>query len=206
MQVETVVVGPYQTNCYLAWENPGNTLVIDPGSEPDLIIETLRKRGLTPGAYVLTHGHVDHVSAVADLLDAHPAPVAIHANDLRWAFEQINEMRPFFPTPRRPNATFQNLGNSPEWTCGDLACAVICTPGHTPGGICLYMPSVEILFSGDTLFAGSAGRTDLAGGNSRALMQSLKRIATLPDNVTVYPGHGPATTIEHEKMTNFFLI
>jgi glyoxylase-like metal-dependent hydrolase (beta-lactamase superfamily II) len=205
MQVETVVVGAYQTNCCIVWENPDNCVVIDPGSDPEAIVEVLRKHRLTPGAYVLTHGHVDHVSAVADLSDTYPAPVAIHADDLQWAFEEMNAMRPFYSTPRRPNAEFQNLGESPEWTCGTLCFTVISTPGHTPGGICLYMPAAEILFSGDTLFAGSAGRTDLAGGNSRTLMLSLKRLAALPDNVTVYPGHGPSTTIGHEKATNFFL-
>jgi len=205
MHIETVIVGEFQANCYVVWARSKKAIVIDPGAEAANILAVIEKNKLTVAAYLLTHGHMDHISALGDLHEAIPAPVGIHAADLEWAFDQGNQMPPFYGAPRRPSEIARVLEDGQEWTDTGLTCKVISTPGHTPGSVCFFLPEQNVLFSGDTLFAGSVGRTDLPGGNPRILSASLERISQMPDNTIVYPGHGPATEIACEKKNNFFL-
>jgi len=205
MQIRTVVVGEFQVNCFIVWGKEKDAIVIDPGKEADRIQAVIEDEGLTVGAYVLTHGHIDHIAGLADLYDALPAPIALHGTDAKWAFEAANEFPPFYPPARKPADVSRLLEDGQEWTDAGLAYRVIRTPGHTPGSVCLLFDEDHTLFSGDTLFMGSVGRTDFPGGDPRALQQSLATLARLPDETVVYTGHGPATSIEVEKRTNYFM-
>jgi glyoxylase-like metal-dependent hydrolase (beta-lactamase superfamily II) len=205
MPIETVVVGPFEVNCFIVWGDAKAALVIDPGSDPDRILAAIEDKGLSIAAYLLTHGHVDHVSGVGALHRVRPAPVAMHKDDRRWAFGAQNQMPPFYGVPEKPAAAERVLADGQEWTDGGLNYRIVGTPGHTPGGVCFYFPAQRTLFSGDTLFAGSVGRTDFPGGDSRVLARSLAELAKLPDDTRILAGHGPATTIGYEKQTNFFM-
>jgi len=205
MNVETLAVGAFETNCYVLWAAAPEALVIDPGADAGSILGFLGKQHLTVAAYLLTHGHVDHVSALADVCQALPAPVYIHAADRTWAFGPENQMPPYFPVPAMPKGSIHPLEDGQERSDAGLTYRVLLTPGHTPGSVCFLFPKEHVLLSGDTLFAGSVGRTDLPGGDSRALAASLARIVKLEDKTLVYPGHGPPTDMAREKRHNFFL-
>jgi glyoxylase-like metal-dependent hydrolase (beta-lactamase superfamily II) len=156
--------------------------------------------------YICTHGHADHINALAELHSRHPAPVAMHSLDWEWAFDERNRIEPYYPVPERPHIEHvEPLDSARDWTIADLHFQCIETPGHTPGSCCLLFQDAGILISGDTLFKGSCGRTDLPGGSPRRLKESLNKLKQLPDDVRVYPGHGPDTTIGLERMTNFFM-
>ena len=157
-------------------------------------------------AYVCTHGHADHINALAELHAARPAPVAMHSNDWAWAFSERNQIAPYYSVPQKPNIDgFLPLEESSEWAFGALRFQCIETPGHTPGSCCLLFTDAGILVAGDTLFKGSCGRTDLPGGDPRQLAASLNKLKQLPDDVRVFPGHGPSTTIGIERRTNFYM-
>jgi len=205
MNIEAIPVGEFQANCVVAWDDNAQAVVFDPGEESERIAAFLDGHGLTVAAYMLTHGHVDHVSAVADLYSARPAPIGLHPSDVEWAFEDCNHMPPFYGPPQKPPEVARLLAEGQNWNDGGLSYTVLETPGHSPGSVCYFFEQEEILVSGDTLFAGSVGRTDLIGGNSRALMASLKRLSGLPEATRVYSGHGPVTTIGTEKKVNYFL-
>jgi hydroxyacylglutathione hydrolase len=205
MRVETVVVGEFQVNCHIIWGKSREAIVVDPGADPEAIAKALARQKLTAGVYLLTHGHMDHLCALADLFDTQPAPVAMHPDDRRWAFSEVNQMPPFYPVPRRPNAVGRDLADGQQWTDAGLSYRVIATPGHTPGSVCFYFEDEGALLTGDTLFAGSVGRTDLPGGDGATLTQSLARIRELPEAVQIYSGHGPETQVGREKKANYFL-
>ncbi|MEI6971242.1 MAG: MBL fold metallo-hydrolase, partial [bacterium] len=157
-------------------------------------------------AYLLTHGHMDHIHALADVCDAAPAPVAMHGDDLAWSFTEENILPPYYTVaPRRPKGTIRAITGGQEYTDGGLHYKVLHTPGHAPGCVCFYFETSKVLFTGDTLFAGSVGRTDLPGGSSTVLTRSLASLARLPDDTVIYPGHGPDTTMAREKRTNYFM-
>lgn len=204
MTIETLVVGAYQVNCYLLAGADGAALVIDPGHEAARIRMRLRARGWKVAAVLLTHGHADHLSGLTELLAEHPAPVLMQAEDAHWAFSAQNRILPDYPGLAAAPATLQTVTDGQDLALAGLACRVLATPGHSPGGVCYYFPDAAALFSGDTLFQGTVGRTDLPGGNGRILAESLRRLARLPDATRVYPGHGPETTIGAEKRANFF--
>lgn len=205
MNVEAITVGPLQVNCYVAWGKVPDALVVDPGEDADRILDTLRTRRLKVAAYLLTHGHADHVSALAALCREQPAPVVLGPVDAAWAFTDLNQLPPVYPTPEKPSSPLVEAADGLEREDAGLLYRVIATPGHTPGGVCFYFPAERALFSGDTLFEGSVGRTDIPGGSARDLTRSLAHLVCLPDDTAVYPGHGPITTIGREKRTNFFL-
>ena len=205
MHIELLAVGPFETNCFVVWGEARQALIIDPGSEPDRILRLMDEERLGVAAYLLTHGHMDHISALAEIHRTRPAPVAIHGADLAWAFGELNQMPPFFGVPERPSRIERSLDDRQTWTDGGLTYHVMTTPGHTPGSLCFHFADEKALFCGDTLFAGSVGRTDLPGGDAVELTRSLAKLARLPADTAVYPGHGPATNIGHEKQTNFFL-
>ena len=183
MQIETLVLGPLATNCYIVADpKTGDSCVIDPGADPNRIKDLLRKKGLAPKFVIITHGHGDHIGANSKM----GLPILIHAADAQYL---VNP----------PASRLLEDGETIE--VGELILEVIHTPGHTPGSICLKCD--EMIFTGDTLFAEGYGRTDLPGGVEYKLIKSIReRLFTLPDETKVYPGHGPATTIGHEKGHN----
>jgi len=205
MNIECLTVGPFQSGCYIAWGPERHALVIDPGADAATILACLDARGLDVACYLLTHGHIDHVSALAEVSEKHPAPYALHALDLKWAFSASNQMPPFYPIPRRPAEPFRTLADGQTWTDGGLSYTVIGTPGHSPGSVCFHFPDEGVLFSGDTLFQGTVGRTDLPLGDGRMLTQSLRKLAQLPPDTRIIPGHGPETTLAEEFRINPFL-
>lgn len=206
MNIAPIVVGAFEVNCYICAGTDGQALVIDPGDDADKVIARLKQDGLSVAAYLLTHGHCDHITGLGELHDAFPAPVAIHPADRAWAFSASNTLTPFFPnTPRRPRAAEIDLTADQLFSYAGLPFSIIETPGHTPGGVCIYFADQALLVTGDTLFAGSVGRTDLPGGDSRLLAASLRKLKPLPDATMIYPGHGPSSTIAQEKRTNFYM-
>ncbi|HEY5621612.1 MAG TPA: MBL fold metallo-hydrolase [Pontiella sp.] len=204
MNIQSVFTGPFEESCYLVWDEAGKTVILDPGHDADEINRIIEQHGLAVAAYVCTHGHADHINALAELHALHPAPVAMHSNDLKWAFNFGIE--PYYPVPAKPGVDqFELLETAKDWTFSGLRLQCIHTPGHTPGSCCILFPEAGYLISGDTLFKGSCGRTDLPGGDPRALKNSLNKLKQLPDEIRVFPGHGPDTTIGIERATNFFM-
>lgn len=205
MMVETIPVGEYQANCFVAWGKAKQAIIIDPGDDAADILSFIKTHDLSIASYLLTHGHMDHICALAQLYESVPAPVGIHSTDLKWAFDN-NMPSPFYPIPKRPKEIARILADGQEWIDGGLKFKVIATPGHTPGCVCFYFEEEHILFTGDTLFAGSIGRTDLPGGDSKVMGKSLSILAKLPPETKVYSGHGPSTSIAFEKKNNFYML
>ncbi|MDD5521363.1 MAG: MBL fold metallo-hydrolase [Kiritimatiellae bacterium] len=205
MHIESITVGEFQVNCFVIWEKSPSAIVVDPGADPTIIVQFLKNNHLAPSLYLFTHGHYDHVSAIGDMCNMMPAPVAMHKEDSKWTFDEANQMPPFYGRPLQPEGIIIDLVDGSERSDASLKYKVIHTPGHTPGSVCIYFSDHNALFTGDTLFAGSVGRTDLYGGNSRKLQSSLEKLAVLPDITGIYPGHGPISTILQEKKTNYFM-
>lgn len=206
MNIECIPVGDFQTNCFIVWSETKEAIVIDPGGDTEQISGLVEINRLSVASYMMTHGHMDHISALADLHRKIPAPIGLHKAELDWAFTDVNQMLPFISTPKEPSKIERVLEEGQEWEDGGMKYEVIGTPGHTPGSVCFYFRNDNILFAGDTLFQGSVGRTDLPGGDSRTLQASLKKLAVLPEETKIYCGHGPSTTIQKEKQSNFFII
>ena len=206
MDIETRTTGFLEENCYFAIHPATRqTVVIDPGDDAPQLIVRLRELGATVVAYLLTHGHVDHLTALAELDAAFPAPIHVHPLDSAWCFSDRNGLPGFYAAPPKPTSSIVPVVEGAVLELAGARWFVIETPGHTPGGICWRLEDDRALFSGDTLFLGTAGRTDLPGGDSRALTRSLRKLAALPDDLTVYPGHGDPTTLGHEKKHNYFM-
>ena len=194
MKIQTIPVGMLQTNCYVAWlEGREDCVIVDPGDNAKKIISFLALQGLTPAAILLTHGHFDHDGAVKDLVQEYDCPVYMNKKELI--------LPAGFPTGRR--AYTHPCGEGDVLTLAGLQLQVLETPGHTPGSVCFLTGST--LFSGDTLFAGSCGRTDFPCGSWSALMASLRRLAALEGDRTVYPGHSEPTTLDSERKYNPYL-
>lgn len=206
MEHHLITVGAFEVNCALVWTpDQREAWVVDPGEDGGTILAALEQRGLTLARILLTHGHIDHIAALDDLSRAFPeAPVQMHAADAAWAFGPLNRLPPYLKVPRRP-ATLQTVDDGDMVVTGALQAKVLHTPGHSPGCICLGLEDGRLLFTGDTLFAGTVGRTDLTGGNGAMLARSLRLLAALPGNWRIIPGHGPVTTLETECRVNPFL-
>lgn len=207
MIIDKVVVSPFGTNCYIVGsESSREGIIIDPGDEAEAILEKVADLGLDIKLIVLTHGHIDHIGALKDIKEATGAEMAIHTDDaqsLRGKGGLIISLVSglSYPKPPPPDRLLQD-GDSLD--VGELHLKVLHTPGHTSGGICLVGEGV--VFSGDTLFNFSIGRTDLPGGSYRQLIESINtKLMVLPDDTVVYPGHGPETTIGAERTGNPFL-
>ncbi len=202
MNIKMLTLGAYQTNCYLAWaENSKTCAVIDPGYQPETVLSQVQELGLTVEAILLTHGHFDHVGAVEALERAANCAVWMHQADCPHSPNPI--LRQFFPLSGReiPNLHFFAQGQAIQ--AGELTFTVYETPGHTPGSVCLACGGA--LFSGDTLFSGSCGRTDLPGGDPQAMERSLASLTALDFSCRIFPGHGESTTLAEEKRYNPYL-
>jgi hydroxyacylglutathione hydrolase len=207
MILETFPVGPLRCNCtILGNELTHEAIVVDPGDNIPEILSRLQKHGLTLRQIVITHAHIDHVGGAARLKVATGAPVFLNHQDL--ALLDAMEMQAGWLGVATPQVTPPDASADDGLTIGlaTLPGEVIHTPGHTPGSICLLFPRQDLLIAGDTLFAGSIGRTDLPGGDGRQILRSLRdRLLVLPDTTRVLPGHGPQTTIGQERQFNPFL-
>jgi hydroxyacylglutathione hydrolase len=206
MDIETRTTGFLEENCYFVSRPvPRETVVIDPGDDAPQLIVRLRELGATVVAYLLTHGHVDHITALAALSAAYPAPIYLHPRDAAWCFTARNGLPGLYGAPAKPKGPIVPVAEGEVLELAGARWSVIETPGHTPGGVCWKLEDDRVLFSGDTLFRGSVGRTDLPGGDSRVLAQSLRKLAAIPEDLKIYPGHGDPTTLAHEKRHNYFL-
>jgi hydroxyacylglutathione hydrolase len=202
-----LIVGPLQCNCsILGDETSREAIVVDPGDNISRIVAELEQHDLTLKHIVVTHAHIDHIAGALQLKRLTGAPILYNQLDLPLV--KMMDMQAGWlgiPTPE-VSAPDDNLSDGKLIAIIGITGTVIHTPGHTEGSSCLYLANNSLLIAGDTLFAGSIGRTDLPGGNTRILLQSIHdRLLTLPDQVKVIPGHGPATTIGDERESNPFL-
>ncbi len=205
---EILPVGPLQCNCsVIGDEDTREAIVIDPGDEIEDVLALVRKHNLQVEQIVVTHAHIDHVGGAMKLRAATGAPILLNQND--YALLKMLDAQAAWigVPPPGPVEVDHNVGHDETISVGSHNATVLHTPGHTEGSICLYFPVEKKLIAGDTLFAGSIGRTDLPGGSFKKLMNSLhERVLALPDDTVVVPGHGPATTIWQERQTNPFLV
>lgn len=208
--IKKLVVGPLQANCYLVSDAASReTAIIDPGGDARKIIRCMEDGGLKPILIVDTHAHPDHVAANAELKKRYKIPILVHKDDAAALAQSgmLGKLIGLFLEPSPPPDKLLHDGD--EIKVGKLALKVIHTPGHTKGGICLWYEGqggeAPLLFSGDTVFQDSVGRTDLPGGSYDALMNSIEtKIMPLPDRTRILPGHGPETTLGREKRRNPF--
>lgn len=214
LNIKRIVVNPLQENCYLLWNEAGNGVILDPGcideAERDRLATCFLRERITPKEIWLTHGHFDHIFGVAALVREHSLTVRMAPEDRETLRANLQLTRQFgLPAPDgefacEPLSDGQRLAfpGSPA----EPVFQVIATPGHTPGGVCFYDAADKVLFSGDTLFAGSIGRTDHPGGDYDKLIVSIMdKLMGLPGDVDVLPGHGPRTSIGRERTRNPFL-
>ena len=204
MIIKTLPIGPLETNCYIVGcETTGEGLIIDPASDDDTIIQQVKKLNLTIKYILLTHGHFDHCCGLSAMKREFDVPVAVHPDDIPFVAQAKLHGKMYgidVPDIILPDTFIQE---DDCFEIGTYTLRAIHTPGHTPGGVCFVC--AKHLFSGDTLFSGSIGRTDLPGGNHTQIIASIKtKLYTLPDDTLVYPGHGPQTSIGDEKQYNPF--
>ncbi|MGQ9586448.1 MAG: MBL fold metallo-hydrolase [Anaerolineae bacterium] len=205
MLIQTLTVGPLMANCYIVQEvSHGPALVIDPGGDAPAILRALEVAGAEVAGILCTHGHWDHVAAAPDLAKKTGAPIAIHEDEVSLFVSGggaawFGLPRSRFPQPDRL------LQEGDTATLGSLTFQVWHTPGHSPGSVCLYHEEEGVLFDGDVLFREGIGRSDLPGGSPTLLKESLRRLLSLPDATRVLSGHGPESTIGHERTHNPWL-
>lgn len=204
---EIFPVGPLQCNCSVVGdEQTHEAMVIDPGDDIEHVLAIVQKHGLTVKQIVITHAHIDHVGGAMKLKQATGAPIVLNQND--YALLKMLDIQAGWLGMRSPGnvSIDSSVGSGDKIQAGNITADVLHTPGHTEGSICLYFEPESKLIAGDTLFAGSIGRTDLPGGSYKKIMQSLHGpVLALPDATVVVPGHGPLTTIGEERENNPFL-
>jgi hydroxyacylglutathione hydrolase len=206
MEIDGLVLGSYQTNCYILREDESvkECLVVDTALEAGGLIDFLDERKLDPVAVVLTHGHADHITGVELLRGKFPGiKVFIHKLDAEMLTGALSNLSLMAGRKFSTDPADCALEEGDVVEQAGVRLKVLHTPGHTPGGICLYSEDEGIVFSGDTLFCAGVGRTDFPGGSMTRLLKSIReKLLILPDETVVYPGHGPVTTIAQEKATN----
>lgn len=200
-------LGSLQTNCYIV-KQEGSCLIIDPGEEGKRIIQLLNKHKLTPKAILLTHAHFDHIGAVDIVRDHYNIPVYIHEKEAKWLLDPALNGSQFFTLGHlvRIKPADIILYKEETRTIGDFEMQIFETPGHSPGSVSFYFAKERVVLSGDALFKGSIGRTDLPGGNHQQLLRSIReKLLTLPEDTIVLSGHGESSTIKEEIDSNPFL-
>ncbi len=209
LEIQTIVSMPFEQNTYVVWL-PGSTeaLVIDPGLEPELILECLEQHGLTVSAILNTHGHADHIGGNGVLKERYPkAPLLIGVNEARLLTDaEANLSAPFGFEIISPRAD-RTLVEGEKITFAGIELEVLEVPGHSPGHVVfVHRGTPTLVFGGDVLFRGSIGRYDFPGGNGKLLLDGIrKKLYSLPDDTVIYPGHGPVTTVGHERHSNPFV-
>jgi glyoxylase-like metal-dependent hydrolase (beta-lactamase superfamily II) len=205
---EIFPVGPIQCNCSIIGDEATyEAMVIDPGDEIETVLALVRKHNLQVKQIVITHAHIDHVGGAMKLRAATGAPILLNQND--YALLKMLDEQAAWVGMAPPGAVEidQSVTTGDTVKAGGHAANILHTPGHTEGSICLYFPAEKLLVAGDTLFAGSIGRTDLPGGSTQKIMQSLHTtVLALPDDTVVIPGHGQLTTIGEEREGNPWLV
>jgi hydroxyacylglutathione hydrolase len=204
MICDSLEVGPLEVNCFiLGCEETRKGIVIDPGGYPEEIIAAVERLKLSILHIINTHGHFDHIGANRAIKERLGADLMIHANDSPMLGRAADIARTYGIHGENSPQPDAFLADGMEIVFGKQLMTVLHTPGHTPGGCCFYFEAEKMVITGDTLFADSIGRTDLPGGSHQQLLKSVRnRLFTLPDDFTAYPGHGPKTTIGHEKRCN----
>ena len=210
MDIQRIVTGAYQENAYLVFDGAGKAAAVDPGEDAPRILAALRDAGAELAAVLLSHGHLDHIAALPALLAAAPAPVHVAAADADWCFTERNRLEPYAPVLSPPANLAEDLSEGAEVRAGGLVFRVLATPGHSPGSVCFLLGSTpgipSVLFAGDTLFAGSIGRTDfLYSEYDDEIRSIMEKLILLDPAIRIFPGHGPTSTIGQERTGNPFL-
>ena len=206
MRMSKLVVGPVATNCYIVSdENTKEAFIIDPGAEPERIIDKVKEIGVSVKAILLTHGHFDHISAVNELKREFGVDVYVGQEDADLMADMELNVSYMFGMPYAARAD-KILRDGDVLEIAGFSIKVLFTPGHTKGGICFYLEKENVAFSGDTIFQQSVGRTDFPTGSARVLSESIKnKLFILPEDLQLFPGHGDSTTVGYEKKYNMFL-
>lgn len=200
MKLERIIVGNLEVNCYILSTQSNKAIIIDPGEEFAKINSFIKIRKLNPEFIINTHGHIDHIGAD----DKFNLPVYIHQEDVECLSNPVKNLSGFLNVPYSFNAQIKPLKDKDAINLEEVSLEVMHTPGHTSGSICLKCD--DYIFTGDTLFREGIGRTDFPGASSEKIIQSIKeRLLVFPDETKIYPGHGPSSTIGHEKKHNPFL-
>lgn len=199
MKIYTYSLGELQANCYLL-ENEGKTIIIDPADEGSFLLEEIQRRRLELVGLFATHGHFDHVMAVGEIQMSFPIPFSLHKKD-QFLIDRLENTAEHFlgykPVVVPPSKVVHIIEK--EVMLPGFSFKILETPGHTPGSVCFYFPEDASLFTGDTLFMGAVGRTDLSYSNKKDLWNSIKKLLALPEETTIYPGHGESSYIGQEK-------
>jgi glyoxylase-like metal-dependent hydrolase (beta-lactamase superfamily II) len=209
LQIRTIVSSLFEENCYVVrLPDRGDCVVIDPGLDPDWILDSLRDEGLTVAAILNTHGHADHIAGNAALKEAFPAaPLLIGAGDVPLLSDPMANLSGLFGMPLTSPPADRAVRGGDVVEAAGLRLEVLDVPGHSPGHVAfVHRGAPDEVFGGDVLFRGGIGRTDWPGADHRMLLRSIRtQLFTLPDDTVVYPGHGPVTTVGHERRTNPFV-
>lgn len=206
--IQRFTLGPYETNCYVVSDPGGDACwIVDAGFGPAAMIAWIRSQGRTPAAVVLTHAHLDHIAGVGQVRAEFPAvPILIHEAEAEWLGDAALNLSAFAGTPVTAPGPDRTLRHGDRLTLGAMEWDILHTPGHSPGGISLYQAQRRVALVGDALFAGSVGRTDFPGSDHGTLVRSItEQLYTLPGETVIHTGHGPDSTIAHEKRTNPFV-
>lgn len=207
MLIESLPVGPFAVNAFIvAGEPGGDAALIDPGDEVDRIEARVRELGVTPRAVLCTHAHLAHVAHSREVAERFDVDVHLHAED-RFLLAQLPERLLLFGLPpNSPPEIGREIEHGQRLELGTLEIEVVHTPGHSPGSVCFWAPAARTVFTGDTLFRGAIGRTDVPGGSQEQLLESIRgRLFALGDDAVVHSGHGTATTIGEERVSNPFV-
>ncbi len=208
MFIKTLPIGPVNANCYIICdENTKIGAVIDPGDFTPSLLKAINDLGMKELKYILcTHGHFDHIQGVSRLKEKYPgSEILIGEKDCVALSDSAVSLASFFGAPFYPTVADKVLNGGDKISFGDITFEVISAPGHTEGGVMYYSKEQKAIFTGDTLFKGSIGRTDFIGGSMTVLLNTLQKIKKLPEDVKIYSGHGEATTVKHETEYNMYL-